>query len=151
MKKDIQEYYDGCRKATWDFVGPSHDLADNVMKSLEIMLMKLISFSNNSKSTVLASSSHTILVSISKCSKLGISGFNIIKKFDKVGLAIVKDLNDVVTKLSDIIGQLADSVNDALSNLGCAYLNFMSKFIKSEGTGDRNKVVYEPVLKATDF
>lgn len=146
MKKDVQEYYDGCRKATWDFLGPSHDLADNVIKSLEVFITKLISFAN-SNTTVLASSSHAILESISKCSKLGLSGFNIIKEFNKVASAIVKDFNDVVAKLSDIIGQLADSVNDALSNLGCAYSNFMSDFIKREKTGLRNEVDYEPVLK----
>lgn len=146
LRKDIQDYYDGCRKATWDFLGPSHDIADNVMKSLEVFITKL-SFFANSNSTVLASSSHEILESIRKCNKLGISGFNIIKEYNKVGLAIAKDFKDIVTKLSDIIGQLADSFMDALSNLNCAFTNFMSKFLKSEGTGLKNKVNYEPILK----
>lgn len=145
-KQGVQEYYDGCRKATWKFRGPSYDLADVVLHAFDIHLTKLISLTK-SNSTVIASSSTSLLESISKGRKLGVSGLIIIKEFDKVVLGLVEEFNGVVTKLSDIIGALTNAVNDDLIDLGYAFSKFMKEFIKSGVTGFKKKVDYEPVLK----
>jgi len=145
-KEGIQQYYDGSITATKNFCGPSYDQADTVVKAFKIYVTKLIYFTN-SNSTVLASISHAILKSISQGRKLGISALVIIKQFDRIVLGLVEQFNDIVTKLSDIIGKLADSFNDDLNELGCAFSNFMKKFIKNGLTGYRHKVEYEPVLK----
>lgn len=146
LKKDVQQFYDGCREASWDFLGPSYYLADNVMLSFEIYLSKLIYFTNTN-STVLAPSSHALLETQRKSKKLETSGWVIIEGYNKVVLEMVKDFNEVVKKLSNIIGELTDPINDALNNVGCALSNFMTDFIK-KGVDDCKKIVdYEPVFK----
>lgn len=145
-KESVQQFYDGCRKATWKFDGPSYDLANEAVRSFELYLTKLIYFTY-SNSTVLQSSSTALLQSLSKCKRLEKTGFNIIKEFEIVLLGLVKDLNEIVEKLSEIIGDLTCTVNDALNELGYTFSYFMKEFLKLSTAGRRNKVSYEPVLK----
>lgn len=146
MKRDVQQFYEGCRKASWNFLGPSYSLADNVMLSFEIYLSKLIYFTNTN-STVLAPSAHALLETQRKSRKLETSGLVIIKGYNKVVLEMVKDFNEVVKKLSNIIGELTDPINDAINNVGCALSNFMTDFLKKGVAGCKKVVDYEPVFK----
>ncbi|XP_037040138.1 uncharacterized protein LOC119077082 [Bradysia coprophila] len=146
-KQDIQNYYNGCRTATWEFRGKAYCLADSVVNSLEEFLTKLIFFTN-SNSTIVTTSSTTMLNTLSKCKKLNRSGMNIIFEFQKVLPAIIKDFNEVATKLSNHIGELTSSFTKVLGSLGSVFTNFMKEFLENCRLFKCEKQVdYKPVLK----
>lgn len=142
----VQAYYNGVRKASWNFRGPSKDLADAAVNSLADYMKKLIFFAN-SNSTVLNSSSKAMLESLSKCSKVGSSDFTIIDEFDKVLLGIVQDFTVIVSKLSPIIGELTCPFNKALNNFGCTQTRFMDEFLMCYVGGSVKRIDYAPVIE----
>ncbi|KAJ6648141.1 hypothetical protein Bhyg_03366 [Pseudolycoriella hygida] len=145
-KAGVQEYFTETRKATWKFRGPSYDLADNVMWTKEKYLTKLM-YLANTNSTVLASSSTSILETMSTCHKLGKSGLIIISEFEKVLFVVIKEFKEVVSKLSEFIGTLATSFNEALTRLFMVFSNFMERFLKCTTVKCKVKIDYAPVVK----
>ncbi|KAJ6645526.1 hypothetical protein Bhyg_00732 [Pseudolycoriella hygida] len=145
-KEGVQKYYTGTRKATWKFRGPSYDLADNVMWTVENVFTKFIYFAN-SNTTVLTPSSTAILETLAKCKKLGKSSLVIISEWDKVLSTVVREVKGVVSKFSKHIGTLASAFNDALACVYCAFSNFMRRFLRCETIECKQEVNYIPLVK----
>ncbi|KAJ6643753.1 hypothetical protein Bhyg_08718 [Pseudolycoriella hygida] len=149
FKQGVQEYYDGCRRATWKFHGQSYHFADVVMTTMEDYFSKLMYFSN-SNSTVLTTSSIALLHSMSKCNKLRKSGLIIIREFNKVLPDMLCDFDRITTKLKHVIGRKMCSVfNRVVADLGETFLAFMRAFLKTTRQGSKHgkNVSYVKVFK----
>ncbi|KAJ6649643.1 hypothetical protein Bhyg_04881 [Pseudolycoriella hygida] len=145
-KAGVQGYYTGCRKVTWNFRGPTYDLADNVMFSLENYLTKLMYFANTN-STVLAPNAKTILETMGKMKNLKDSSLVIISEFDKVISAIIRELREVVLKLSKLIGKLVFKFHNGLLRLYYIFSNFMKCFLRCKTVQCKQKVDYIPLFR----
>ncbi|KAJ6643751.1 hypothetical protein Bhyg_08716 [Pseudolycoriella hygida] len=151
FKQGVQEFYDGCRRATWKFRGRSYGFADNVMISMEDYFSKLMYFSN-SNSTVLPSSSAALLVTMAKCNKFRKTSLIIMWEYRTVLPELITDFNEITTKLVNIIGQkLSCTFNQVVIDLGDTFLHFIKEFFKGIKNQNRIKVGYEKVFKKTQI
>ncbi|KAJ6645907.1 hypothetical protein Bhyg_01116, partial [Pseudolycoriella hygida] len=146
LKADVQQTYDGCKRASTNLFGRSGELGAHCIKLMEVYITKLIHFST-SNSTMLTSGSSTMLALLSKCKKIDESGFKAIEEFSKVLKAIVDGFNKIVANLSGNIGKLTHSIIETLNSLEVSHSSFMTKFIEADCADSRRKVDYEPVFK----
>lgn len=127
-REGVDEFYNGCRSAANLFHGKAFEIADNTLNSLQQLITKLSDFTD-SNSTIISSSATDILESLSKCNKLGKSGFNIIVEYIKVFPTVVRDFNRVANNLYKQIGGLTRSFTSAVSDLGSALTKYMREFV----------------------
>ncbi|KAG4076673.1 hypothetical protein HA402_001960 [Bradysia odoriphaga] len=146
-QEDVQDYHDGCERATSQYEGDANPLAAVVMDSFREFLTTVMEYAN-SNSTILSSSGKSILKSMRKCKKLDRSSIVILTEFEKVFPSVANDLKNVALKLSDHIGHLAESFKDAVQELNCVFSQYMRDLLFScRLTGCKKKVDLEPSLK----
>lgn len=145
MVAGVQEFYTRTRTVTWKFRGPSYNLADNAVTSLENFLTKLI-FLASTNATVLTDSSTSILETMSK-RKVGKSSLLILISYEQAFANIVKNFKEIVSKFSEFIGKLASTFNDVLIRLSCVLSNFMKRFLKCTTLQCKVELDYTRVIR----
>ncbi|XP_037037804.1 uncharacterized protein LOC119075465 [Bradysia coprophila] len=146
-QEGVQDYHDGCERATSQYEGDANPLAAVVMDSFREFLT-IVMESANSNSTILSSSGKSMLKSMSKCKKLDRSSMVILTEFEKVFPLVANDLRIVALRLSNHIGHLAKSFTDSVQELSCVFSQYMRDLLSScRLTGCKKKVDLEPSLK----